>query len=94
MRASMAHYGALWTDLEHNKENAKTPLEMPVLALGGSQGEETDGEDNVFTWNVSDPSGLSSVEVQFYKHEALPAGEGSMDHVQTDPKVVEVYLGH
>jgi pimeloyl-ACP methyl ester carboxylesterase len=35
MRASMAHYGALWTDLEHNKENAKTPLEMPVLALGG-----------------------------------------------------------
>ncbi|MBW2427122.1 MAG: alpha/beta hydrolase [Deltaproteobacteria bacterium] len=35
MRASMAHYGALWTDLEHNKENAKRPLEMPVLALGG-----------------------------------------------------------
>jgi pimeloyl-ACP methyl ester carboxylesterase len=31
----MAHYGALWTDLEHNKENAKTPLAMPVLALGG-----------------------------------------------------------
>ena len=36
MRASMAHYGALWTDLEHNKENARTKLEMPVLALGGS----------------------------------------------------------
>ncbi len=36
MRASMAHYGALWTDLEHNMENAKTPLEMPVLALGGA----------------------------------------------------------
>ena len=35
MRASMAHYGALWTDLEHNKENARTKLEMPVLALGG-----------------------------------------------------------
>jgi pimeloyl-ACP methyl ester carboxylesterase len=36
MRASMAHYGAIWTDLEHNQENAKTPLEMPVLALGGA----------------------------------------------------------
>ena len=35
MRASMAHYGAIWTDLKHNMENAKTPLEMPVLALGG-----------------------------------------------------------
>lgn len=35
MRASMAHYGAIWTDLEHNIENAKRPLEMPVLALGG-----------------------------------------------------------
>jgi pimeloyl-ACP methyl ester carboxylesterase len=38
MRASMAHYGALWTDLEHNKENAKTKLGMPVLALGGEIG--------------------------------------------------------
>ena len=36
MRASMAHYGALFTDLKHNQENAKKPLEMPVLALGGS----------------------------------------------------------
>ena len=35
MRASMAHYGALPTDLKHNQENAKTRLEMPVLALGG-----------------------------------------------------------
>jgi pimeloyl-ACP methyl ester carboxylesterase len=35
MRASMAHYGALPTDLEQRKEMAKTPLEMPVLALGG-----------------------------------------------------------
>jgi pimeloyl-ACP methyl ester carboxylesterase len=35
MRASMAHYGALPTDLEHNQENAKTKLNMPVLALGG-----------------------------------------------------------
>lgn len=35
MRASMAHYGALPTDLRHNQENAKTKLPMPVLALGG-----------------------------------------------------------
>jgi len=38
MRASMAHYGAIWTDLEHNKENAKTKLEMPCLGLGGELG--------------------------------------------------------
>lgn len=36
MRASMAHYGALPLDLKHNQENAKTKLEMPVLALGGA----------------------------------------------------------
>jgi pimeloyl-ACP methyl ester carboxylesterase len=36
MRASMAHYGALPTDLEQRKEMAKVKLEMPVLALGGS----------------------------------------------------------
>jgi pimeloyl-ACP methyl ester carboxylesterase len=35
MRASMAHYGALPIDLKHNQENARTKLEMPVLALGG-----------------------------------------------------------
>ena len=35
MRASMAHYGAHSIDLEHNRRNARTPLEMPVLALGG-----------------------------------------------------------
>ena len=45
LRASMAHYGAIWTDLKHNIENAKTLLEMPVLALGGemSFGERTVG---------------------------------------------------
>ncbi len=43
LRASMAHYGAIWTDLKHNIENAKKLLEMPVLALGGemSFGERT-----------------------------------------------------
>ena len=36
MRASMAHYGAIPIDLIHNQENARTKLEMPVLALGGA----------------------------------------------------------
>ena len=35
MRASMAHYAAHAIDLEHNAENARTLLEMPVLGLGG-----------------------------------------------------------
>ena len=36
LRASMAHYGASDVDLAQRKELAKTKLEMPVLALGGS----------------------------------------------------------
>jgi len=28
-------YCAFWTDVEHNTENAKTKLKIPVLALGG-----------------------------------------------------------
>ena len=35
MRAGFEYYRALWTDVEHNTENAKTKLKMPVLALGG-----------------------------------------------------------
>ena len=35
MRAGFEYYRALWTDVEHNTENAKTKLTMPVLALGG-----------------------------------------------------------
>jgi urea transport system ATP-binding protein len=27
-------------------------------------------------------------------HQGKVLSEGSMDHVQTDPKVIEVYLGH
>ncbi len=43
MRAGFEYYRAIWTDLEHQRENAKTPLPMPVLALGGSAsfGERT-----------------------------------------------------
>ncbi len=36
MRAGMAHYGAKAIDLEQRKEMSRTPLEMPVLALGGA----------------------------------------------------------
>jgi pimeloyl-ACP methyl ester carboxylesterase len=35
MRAGFEYYRAIWTDVEHNKESAKTKLQMPVLALGG-----------------------------------------------------------
>jgi pimeloyl-ACP methyl ester carboxylesterase len=35
MRAGFEYYRAFWTDVDHNTENAKTKLKMPVLALGG-----------------------------------------------------------
>jgi pimeloyl-ACP methyl ester carboxylesterase len=38
LRAGFEYYRAILTDIEHNKENAKTRLKMPVLALGGDRG--------------------------------------------------------
>jgi len=38
MRAGFEYYRAIFTDAEHNIENAKTKLKMPVLALGGERG--------------------------------------------------------
>jgi len=38
MRAGFEYYRAIWDDVDHNKENAKTKLHMPVLALGGQRG--------------------------------------------------------
>jgi pimeloyl-ACP methyl ester carboxylesterase len=38
MRAGFEYYRAIWDDVDHNKENAKTKLKMPVLALGGKYG--------------------------------------------------------
>ena len=38
MRAGFEYYRAIFTDIDHNKENAKTKLPMPVLALGGERG--------------------------------------------------------
>jgi pimeloyl-ACP methyl ester carboxylesterase len=33
---ALAYYRTHWTDAEHNKESAKQPLTIPVLALGGA----------------------------------------------------------
>ena len=38
LRAGFEYYRAIWQDVEHNRENAKTKLRMPVLALGGDRG--------------------------------------------------------
>jgi pimeloyl-ACP methyl ester carboxylesterase len=38
LRAGFEYYRAIFTDVEHNQENAKTKLKMPVLALGGENG--------------------------------------------------------
>jgi pimeloyl-ACP methyl ester carboxylesterase len=38
LRAGFEYYRALWQDVEHNKEYARTRLKMPVLALGGERG--------------------------------------------------------
>lgn len=43
MRAGFEYYRAIWDDVDHNTENAKTKLTMPVLAMGGkhSFGKQT-----------------------------------------------------
>ena len=38
LRAGFEYYRAIFTDIDHNKENAKTKLKMPVLAFGGEVG--------------------------------------------------------
>jgi pimeloyl-ACP methyl ester carboxylesterase len=38
LRAGFEYYRAIRTDIEHNKENARIMLQMPVLALGGDRG--------------------------------------------------------
>jgi pimeloyl-ACP methyl ester carboxylesterase len=38
MRAGFEYYRAIFADIDHNRENAKTKLKMPVLALGGERG--------------------------------------------------------
>jgi pimeloyl-ACP methyl ester carboxylesterase len=38
LRAGFEYYRAIFTDIDHNKENAKTKLKMPVMAYGGERG--------------------------------------------------------
>ncbi len=38
LRAGFEYYRAIFTDAEHNAENARSKLKMPVLALGGERG--------------------------------------------------------
>lgn len=38
LRAGFEYYRAIFTDVEHNQENARSKLKMPVLALGGERG--------------------------------------------------------
>jgi pimeloyl-ACP methyl ester carboxylesterase len=38
LRAGFEYYRAIFTDVEHNAEYAKSKLKMPVLALGGDRG--------------------------------------------------------
>jgi pimeloyl-ACP methyl ester carboxylesterase len=38
LRAGFEYYRAIFDDVAHNAENAKTKLKMPVLALGGERG--------------------------------------------------------
>lgn len=38
LRAGFEYYRAIFDDIDHNKENAKIKLKMPVLALGGERG--------------------------------------------------------
>jgi pimeloyl-ACP methyl ester carboxylesterase len=49
LRAGFEYYRAIWDDAEHNKENAKTKLKMPVLALGGERGFGAAGMRSMLT---------------------------------------------
>src|SRR5207247_941802 len=41
--------------------------DAPVITLGGSTASETDGQDQAFTWNVADASGLLVISVVITK---------------------------
>ena len=57
----------------------------PSLTLGGSSGTETDAQTQVFTWNISDASGLASTEVLMHQNGGgffggiLPSGSFNFD---------------
>ena len=37
LRAMLRYFAATWTDAEHNRADARSPLAMPVLAVGGAR---------------------------------------------------------
>jgi pimeloyl-ACP methyl ester carboxylesterase len=37
LRAMIRYFAATWTDAEHNRQDARTKLAMPVLAVGGAR---------------------------------------------------------
>src|SRR5439155_3171431 len=43
----------------------------PIINLGGSTGAQNDGQDQNFTWDVSDASGLSNVLVTIRKNGSI-----------------------
>jgi hypothetical protein len=56
---------------------------MPTILLGGSEGNETDAQNQMFTWNVTDASGLSSVLVTITQDgnvvQSFNSASGSFD---------------
>jgi pimeloyl-ACP methyl ester carboxylesterase len=82
LRAGIEYYASVWQDLEINKENLKTKLSMPVLAVGGrynvgefaakamagiAESVSAAVVENAGHW-VSDenPQGLSEVLLKFF----------------------------
>src|SRR5439155_12334141 len=57
--------------------------DAPVISLGGSNGSENDGQDQKFTWSVTDGSGLSGVLVTItqngYVVRTLMSSTGNSD---------------
>ena len=45
-----------------------SPADAPVINLGGSIGSENDGQNQNFTWDVSDFSGFDSLMVTISTH--------------------------
>lgn len=47
LRAGMQYFAAVWDDIDDNREAAKTPLSMPVLAVGGERGIGPNVEESI-----------------------------------------------
>ncbi|MCI0461807.1 MAG: putative Ig domain-containing protein [Gemmataceae bacterium] len=70
----------------------------PTILLGGSSGTETDGQDQQFTWDVSDVSGLSTIDVTITKVgfgvlASFATASGSYDFNQAGPGTYTLTVG-